>query len=265
MNPHYLYLAVDLAVIGIPLALSFDRKVRFARFWPALFPAIGIMMAVFMPWDIAFTANGIWGFNEAYLSGIWLLGLPLEEWLFFICIPYACVFTYESLKHYIPNPPGRPFAIPASALLAILTASLALSNPDRSYIAVSCGITAVFSACLAIAAATRPHVKRWNHRLWFAYLPLLIPFILSNGVLTGIHFWEYPFLNANVDQIQDQIVWYNNDHNLQFRLFSMPIDDLIYGFLMIAMTIIGYEIVASKMGLVTGSTPGAQQLQNGDR
>ncbi len=78
MNPHYLYLAVDLAVIGIPLALSFDRKVRFARFWPALFPAIGIMMAVFMPWDIAFTANGIWGFNEAYLSGIWLLGLPLE-------------------------------------------------------------------------------------------------------------------------------------------------------------------------------------------
>ncbi len=65
--------------------------------------------------------------------------------------------------------------------------------------------------------------------------------------------------------IQDQIVWYNNDHNLQFRLFSMPIDDLIYGFLMIAMTIIGYEIVASKMGLVTGSTPGAQQLQNGDR
>ena len=260
MNPHYLYLSVDLAVIAIPLALSFDRKVRFARFWPALFPAIAIMMALFIPWDIAFASRGIWGFNEAYLSGVWILGLPLEEWLFFICIPYACVFTYESLKHYIPNPPGRPFAIPASALLATFTAALAFSFPDRAYIVVSCGITAFLSAGLALVAAQKPEVRRWNHRLWFAYLPLLVPFVVSNGVLTGISFWDYPFLNDNVGQIQDQIVWYNNDHNLQFRLFSMPADDLIYGFLMIAMTIIGYEVIAKKMGLVTGSAPGAQQL-----
>ena len=47
MNPHYLYLTVDLAVLAVPLAFSFDRKVRFARFWPALFPAIAVMMALF--------------------------------------------------------------------------------------------------------------------------------------------------------------------------------------------------------------------------
>ena len=98
-------------------------------------------------------------------------------------------------------------------------------------------------------------VRRWNHRLWFAYLPLLVPFILSNGVLTGLTFWEYPLFNTEVDQIADQIVWYNNDHNLQMRIFSMPVDDLIYGFLMIAMTVIGYEIIAKKMGLATGSAP----------
>ena len=40
MNPHYLYLAVDLAVLSIPLACSFDRKVRFVQFWPALFPPL---------------------------------------------------------------------------------------------------------------------------------------------------------------------------------------------------------------------------------
>ena len=57
MNPHYTYLAVDLAVLAVPLALSFDRKVRFARFWPALFPAIAVMMALFIPWDIAFTVR----------------------------------------------------------------------------------------------------------------------------------------------------------------------------------------------------------------
>ena len=48
MNPHYLYLTVDLAVLAIPLLCSFDRKVRFVRFWPALFPAIAVMMALFI-------------------------------------------------------------------------------------------------------------------------------------------------------------------------------------------------------------------------
>ena len=83
MNPHYLYLVVDLAVIAVPLAFSFDRKVRFVRFWPALFPAIAVMMALFIPWDIAFTERGIWGFNPDYLSGFWIAGIPVEEWLFF--------------------------------------------------------------------------------------------------------------------------------------------------------------------------------------
>ena len=255
MNPNYLYLAVDLAVLAIPLACSFDRKVRFVRFWPALFPAIAIMMALFIPWDIAFTERGIWGFNPDYLSGLWTAGIPLEEWLFFICIPYACLFTYESLKHYVPNPIGRPFAIPASVLLAVLCASLAASLSDRWYIGLTCVLTALLTAALAYGASRWAMVREWNHRLWFAYLPLLIPFILSNGVLTGIRFWQYPALNRDVAAIADQIVWYNNDHNLQLRIFSMPVDDLFYGFLMIAMTVVAYELIARRLGLITGAAP----------
>ena len=132
-------------MLSIPLACSFDRKVRFVRFWPALFPAIGVMMLLFIPWDIAFTEQGIWGFNPDYLSGIWVAGIPLEEWLFFLCIPYACLFTYESLKHYIPNPIGGA-AIPASALLAVLCAGLAAQYADRWYIGLTCVPTGLLAA-----------------------------------------------------------------------------------------------------------------------
>ena len=255
MNDQYLYLIVDLAVLSIPLACSFDRKVRFVRFWPALFPAIAVMMALFIPWDIAFTERGIWGFNPHYLSGIWVAGIPLEEWLFFLCIPYACLFTYESLKHYFPNPVGRPWALPATSILAVLSACLAISNSDRWYILITCALTALLSSGIAISAARWQHVRDWNYRLWFAYLPLLVPFIISNGVLTGLRFWKYAPLNRNVAEVSDQIVWYNNDHNLQLRIFSMPVDDLFYGFLMIAMTVVAYELIARRMGLVTGSEP----------
>lgn len=255
MNPHYLYLAVDLAVLAVPLAFSFDRKVRFVRYWPALFPAIAVMMAVFIPWDIAFTSWGVWGFNEDYLSGIWIAGIPLEEWLFFICIPYACIFTYESLKHYVPTPPMKGAALPATGLLALSSLIMAILLRERLYISTTCLLNAGLCAGLLLGGLRRPQVREWNHRLWFAYLPLLVPFIISNGILTGLRFWDYAPLNRQVGDISDQVVWYDNDHNLRARIFSMPVDDLFYGFLMIALTVVAYEWMARRIGLVTGAPP----------
>lgn len=263
MNSQYLYLAVDLAVLAVPLAFSFDRKVRFVRFWPALFPAIAVMMALFIPWDIAFTEQGIWGFNADYLSGIWIAGIPLEEWLFFICIPYACVFTYESLKHYVPRSGGQSMAMWATVALALACVVIGATFHDRWYIGRTAVLTAALAAGLAIGSWRWPSVKHWNHRLWFAYVPLLVPFIASNGVLTGIRFWAYPPINRDVSAIRDQIVWYNNDHNLRVRIFSMPMDDLLYGFLMIAMTVVAYELIAQRLGLKTGSAPAQRPRHTG--
>lgn len=69
------------------------------------------MMLLFIPWDVWFTHLGIWGFNTGHLVGISLLGLPLEEWLFFICIPYACVYTYHCFRALgVKDHSGRPRA-----------------------------------------------------------------------------------------------------------------------------------------------------------
>ena len=72
-------------------------------------------------------------------------------------------------------------------------------------------------------------------------LMLLLPFLISNGVLTGLKFWSYPLLHNNPETITDQVVWYNNLHNSNWRIFSMPVDDLMYGMLLIGINISLFE------------------------
>ncbi len=66
-------------------------------------------------------------------------------------------------------------------------------------------------------------------------------FIISNGILTGVEFWKYPILNLDPHDIVQSVVWYNNDHNLGIRIFSMPLDDIAYGMLMLLLTTTVYE------------------------
>ena len=58
------------------------------------------MMLVHIPIDIVFTKLQIWSFNNDYVSGLYLFKLPIEEWLFFIVIPFCCVFIYESINYF---------------------------------------------------------------------------------------------------------------------------------------------------------------------
>jgi len=47
------------------------------------------------PWDYIATKNKIWIFSADKIVGIWVLGLPIEEWLFFIFV--TLLFTIITL------------------------------------------------------------------------------------------------------------------------------------------------------------------------
>ena len=81
---------------------------------------------------------------------------------------------------------------------------------------------------------------------WLSFGLLLLPFIISNGVLTGIDFWQYPLMHSDPATIADQIVWYDNDHNSGWRIFSMPVDDLLYGMLLIGLNVTLFEWIKAQ-------------------
>ncbi len=236
MNPNYYYLLVNLGCVVVPFLFSFHPRLRFYRHWKSFLMGAFVMMCLFIPWDVFFTYKGIWGFSDKYTIGFKILGLPIEEWLFFICIPYACCFTYHCLRLLIKRPPSRATGRVIAVFIACLFLVIACSHLHQWYAFAAHFLCAVF-------LLLHVFVFKSNCLLWFflMYVIILVPFLASNGILTGVTFWHYPLFNFQVDNITEKIVWYNNEHNLRFRLFTMPADDLAYGMLMLLLTITGYE------------------------
>jgi lycopene cyclase domain-containing protein len=82
----------------IPLILSFWPPLSFYRKPKAIFYAILLIVLIYGSWDIFAAYRGHWHFNP---KGVWpvrIINLPLEEVLFFLVIPFACIFTWEAMK-----------------------------------------------------------------------------------------------------------------------------------------------------------------------
>jgi lycopene cyclase domain-containing protein len=82
-----------------PFILSFWPGLKFWKHIRALGLTIFIILVLFGSWDIFATSRGHWYFNPQGIFGLKLINLPVEEWLFFVIIPFCCIFTWEALNY----------------------------------------------------------------------------------------------------------------------------------------------------------------------
>lgn len=236
MSTKWYYIFVNLACFVVPFIFSFHPKLKFYLKWKAFILGVLAMMAIFIPWDVYFTSQGIWGFNTKYTTGYFLGNLPIEEWFFFMCIPYACLFTYHCIGVLIKNVPFGIFLKILAWCFAVGSLVIAVIYHKRWY---------TFTAHLLCGIFLLAHLlwlkSRYLTRFMFVFILILPFFLASNGVLTGVDFWNYPFINTNPEAITEKIVWYNNAHNLGVRLFTMPVDDLAYGLTMLLLCVTVFE------------------------
>jgi lycopene cyclase domain-containing protein len=216
----YLYLSVLFFSILMPFVLSFDRKVRFYRLWKSILPSLIIIGSLYIIADILFVKYGIWGFNPAYHLNLVIVGLPIEEWLFFILIPYACVFIHVVFVTYYPNLMlSNTFVRFFSGILILVLLLIIILNYEKTYTLFN------FSLLILTLIISLFDKTRLLNRYFISFLIILVPFFLVNTILTGTF-------------IPGEVVWYNNSEILGIRLLTVPIEDVGYAFSMILLNLL---------------------------
>ncbi len=218
----FLYLLVDLFTIIVPLVFSFHPKINFYKTWKQFFPSAILVAAIFIIWDSFFTRLDVWNFNPRYVTGVYFFSLPVEEILFFICIPYSCVFTYYCLNKFYSLKWNPVFENVFCIVLSIFLLVMGLLYLNRLYTSVTFISTAI--VCLLLKFVFKIN---WFGKAVSSYAILLIPFLLVNGILTGTG-------------LEEPVVRYNNLENLNIRLFTIPVEDIFYGFELILLNLAIY-------------------------
>lgn len=230
MNPHYTYFLIHLLSLAGPFVLSFDKKVAFfskrkhiirAMWFPALF---------FLIWDQYFTSIKVWSFNEEYITGLKIGLLPIEEVLFFITVPYCCLFIYECIRCYFPNLRGSRVADFLLISLGLILLVVGVINYDKAYTSYTFILLSIFIAILFLFKRTFKSFDALSFLI--SYTIIIIPFLVVNGFLTSI-----------------PVVQYADAENLGVRIFSflpspmhnIPFEDIFYGMLLILMNVAFYE------------------------
>lgn len=218
------YLLINILIIFFPLILSFDKNLIFYKKVPYVLQSIAFISTAYIVWDVIAAERGDWAFNPEHLIGSYILGLPIEEILFFITVPYSCIFIYETVSFYIKEKKlslnNKLFIIP-SVLLVILGTIFY----DQNYTFT----VSVFSAAFFIGAILFKESLLISRNFWITILISFIPFLIVNYFLTSI-----------------PVITYNEAAFSGKRFLTIPYEDFLYSFSMISLWILFYELAKEK-------------------
>jgi lycopene cyclase domain-containing protein len=191
---------------------SFDRRLLFSRYFGAFIKAAIIVAIPFIIWDIWFTARGVWWFDTNYTLGLVISGLPLEEWLFFIFIPFSCIFTYYCIDKFFELKWLTGFNNLIVFVAVIICSLVVLLHHDKIYTLVTALATITTLIYLHFIAKTP-----WIGKASLVFTLLMLGFFPVNGVLTGTG-------------LESPIVNYNPGDFLGIRMGTIPVEDAVYGY-----------------------------------
>jgi lycopene cyclase domain-containing protein len=213
-----------------PLALSFDKKVAYYKRVRHLIVPIILVSGLFLIWDQWFTEKGVWGFNMAHTAHIFLGKLPLEEILFFVVVPYNCMFIFEVIGVYFQPKNKALLNRVFFGTFLLLGLTLLIQQPTGWYTLSAVLLAILLSITLLIYNPT------WLSQFVISFLVCLLPFLVVNGLLTGA-------------ATTLPVVWYNPAEFSGWRIITIPAEDLFYNFDLLVGFVVFFKLSSERLSL----------------
>ncbi len=189
--------------------------------------AITIPAIPFLLWDALVTGTH-WNFNPKYVSGIKIINLPIEEILFFITVPFACLFTWEMIIRRV-NEKRINMNWLRMLLYLALPAGIYFFSIGKQYT----GLTLSFFFIANLLDQLLNTNLLYDKRFYFYLLLIVIFTLVFNGYLT----WR-------------PVVTYGIEYQLDFRIITIPVEDFFYGISLFFMNTSLYKLLLRKDGVV---------------
>lgn len=198
--------------------------------------------AIYIVWDIYFTSKGVWSFNPECITGLKIVNLPVEEVLFFFVVPYCCMFIYECIRVYFRNLKRKRQYDLFLKLLAVALVIAGIIFHKKMYTSWTFILTGLF---IIFLYANKKYFKHFDATSFvISYSIIVIPFLVVNGYLTSI-----------------PVVLYNDNENLGMKISTIPVEDVLYGMLLVMMNVAIYEKIKSKKRTKSHPEPISSKLQ----
>ena len=213
------YLIFNIIVIAGPLIFGFFQKFYFIDRWRDVLISASIIAAPFIIWDSLVTDRH-WMFNPQFTLNLRLFHLPIEEWLFFLTVPSACLFTWEMILRRSKDSQTSIGKLIRYLAFLFLPMGVWLFTAGKEYT----GLVFIFIA-LAIFLDWYFKTHLLFQKRFYVYIALIVLFtLLFNGYLT----WR-------------PVVEYVESYQVGFRIFTIPIEDFGYGISLLFLCTIVYE------------------------
>lgn len=221
----YEYLIFNfLIIIGPFLVIIFSKTAVKPLILPSML-SISLTAMFFLIWD-HFATGLFWIFNEKYITGLKITNLPVEEILFFLTVPFACLLLHVNLMK-------RKKPIPYNATIiyfTLITASL--------FLALYClSLNLLYSGSVLLALCVTLLTDGFILKTRLLFIKQYYIFLMMLFTLTFI--FNY-YLTAR------PVLIYNPEFNTNLRVLTIPVEDFIYSFILMLMTTSLYEYFKTK-------------------
>jgi lycopene cyclase domain-containing protein len=213
------YLIFNVFVLSGPFFLGLLRPFYFVDKWIFAFFSITVVAIPFIIWDILVTGSH-WTFNDDFILGLKIAKLPIEEWLFFITVPFACLYTWEMIIRRVDK--NILFKQRQWRYLLFIFPLIGILVFQKGYEYTGLVLIFIGMASLLDQFSGTKLLEQKRFYLFILFISLFN--LIFNGYLT----WR-------------PVVLYGEAYQLGLRITTIPVEDFGYGFALLFLNVIIYE------------------------